>query len=141
METKEGVGAGPCEPMCNPLAWEPKPASLNQGLTDLVMKQIHHVKDTQELITSTFLGILEELRQAEFAMLQELIEHRVKAAIDVQSHPTVCVQALGTTDEYNRPEYGLGMLGVVNGILKKLTGETIAAVYDDNGALRGFKLL
>ena len=69
------------------------------------------------------LDLLNEAVECDDAAMANLIRQRVYANNELADHPTI--QVIG--DEAPL----LGMLGIVNGITERLTGNRVAAVYDD----------
>jgi hypothetical protein len=78
------------------------------------------------------LDTLNEAYEADAPAINDLIEHRVPCNERLADHPTI--QVGGNPTE-------VGMLGVINGIVERLTGKRVASKWcDDTGKkeLKGF---
>lgn len=81
--------------------------------------------------------ILNEAFAADPRAIRELIGTRVKCNQDLADHPAV---VCGTVESSIPEEFDIGPLGLMNGVLKMITGEVVAASYsdDDSHILLGF---
>ncbi len=82
--------------------------------------------------------LLNEIHRLDPTVLQTLIVHRVECSQAFLDHDTVQV---GHTEDGG---YRVGLLGILNGIFGVSSGAPygyIAACYDAEGSLLGFKLL
>lgn len=72
---------------------------------------------------------LNEAFEADPNAINALITMRVPCNQKLADHPTI--QVGGNPDV-------VGMLGVINGIVERLTGKRVAAIYGDDSKLEGF---
>jgi hypothetical protein len=83
-----------------------------------------------------FLDLLNEAVEADPQAMELLIGHRVECNNMLADHPTI--QCMENTMPDGKKTY-VGMLGVINGICEKITGQRVAAQYEKgSGALIGF---
>lgn len=96
------------------------------------LSQVHIMNPINNAIRDTFLAVLNEATAADAAAIQTLVEGRVRCGIDLADHPTIQVAEAGPG------QFSVGTLGILNGVLERLTGERIAASYDETDKLIGF---
>lgn len=91
----------------------------------------------------TILKVLNEAAAADSNAINKLINRRVECNAALAAHPTIQVQsmtfggrAIVTKSDLERTE--VGALGLLNGIIEPLTGERVAAQWDDDDKLIGF---
>ncbi len=72
---------------------------------------------------------LNEAFEADPNAINALITMRVPCNQKLADHPTI--QVGGNPDV-------VGMLGVINGIVERITGKRVAAIYGDDSKLEGF---
>lgn len=84
---------------------------------------------------------LNEIHKLDSTVLQQLIDHRVECNEQLANHPTVQV---GTYFKPNTDKSftAVGFLGLLNGLvgIRDYGVGYIAAVYDDDDKLTGFRL-
>lgn len=83
-------------------------------------------------ILDNLLAVLNEAVAIDREAITELVEQRVLCSEEFAAHPDIVVQATRSAEL-------LGMLGIVNGICKRLTGVVLQAVYDDDGKITHFQ--
>jgi hypothetical protein len=72
------------------------------------------------------LATLNEAYKDDAAAIHALICNRVPCNKNLADHPTMQVELNAVT---SRKSYAIGMLGVLNGVVERLTGERIAATF------------
>ena len=72
------------------------------------------------------LQVLNEAYEADCAAMHALICNRVPCNQALADHPTIQVGTNNVT-----PTFDVGMLGVINGIIDRLTGKRVAAKFSE----------
>lgn len=75
------------------------------------------------------IGTLNEATEADQTAIDSLIEHRVPCNKALADHPTIQVGGDPCV---------VGMLGIINGIVERLTGKRVMAIWDDEKGLIRF---
>jgi hypothetical protein len=86
--------------------------------------------------------LLNEAYEADPAAVHALLCNRVPCNLELAEHPTIVVEENTIAAGHS---YTVGMLGVINGIATKLTGQSVASMWADKDdpeypKLLGFKI-
>lgn len=87
--------------------------------------------DKMSMAMDIVLRVLNEAAIADRSAIEDLLDQRVPCNMTLANHPTIQVSP-------DTP-ITVGVLGMLNGIVERLTGQRVAACYDDAGRLLGFK--
>jgi len=89
--------------------------------------------------------VLNEAFKLDARTIQWLINNRVPCNAELAGHPTIQVKAIQRRHIYGGEpvRYEIGLLGIINGLFGVNENESgyIAAEFDDDGKLIGFKSL
>lgn len=86
------------------------------------------MRNKEAVILETAVALLNEACRLDQSAMQQLAAHRIKCNEQLANHETIQVTS----------ERELGFIGLINGIIERLTGERIAAIYDDREKLLKF---
>lgn len=81
----------------------------------------------------TAVRILNEALRDDRAAITALAAHREPCTFQLEAHPTIQVIRPEHADG-RRGGAEVGLLGILNGVLEAMTGQRVAAVYDDSGS-------
>jgi hypothetical protein len=91
-------------------------------------------------ILRTVLAVLNEAHLDDASAIQQLCDNRVPCNTRLAGHQTI--QVVAHDPFRSESHYSVGMLGIINGIVERLTGERIAALLskhaDEYNKILGF---
>ena len=92
----------------------------------------------RKTVMTGFVDVLNEALKRDKEAVRKLCEHRVVCNRDLASHPEIQVRGV-RSGEGGSEVFEVGMLGIINGICERETGFRVAAEFDSQGNLTGFK--
>ena len=94
------------------------------GISNHVQWTVSHIQiimDSEQILQEV-LRVLNEAATADRHAITLLVEHHVPASPELIEHPTIQVSKDGS----------VGALGLINGIVERLTGKRVMAVIEDD---------
>ncbi len=92
----------------------------------------------QQAFFDTSLKVLNEALAADPACIEIMVKRRCRCNDALANHPTIQVALDDDPPTTYVPSYLVGILGLLNGVIEAATGERVAAVFDESGALVAF---
>ena len=98
------------------------------------MKTSTKKQSQKDQIAAQFIAVLNEALKADHTTVSALCDNRIPCNDALADHPDVTVMV-------ENGVCNIGLLGLINGILSRVTGKTLAAHYDEHFRLTKFALL